>query len=314
MSPAPVPAALDFEALRLVDAVARRGSFSGAAAELGKVPSAITHAVRRLESQLDVLLFDRRGYRARLTPAGETLLRDGRPLLAAAEDLARRVQRVGSGWEDELRIAVDTLFPFDALLPLVARFQATAPTRLRFTHEVLGGTWDALIAGRADLAVGASDRAPEPQRLAPGYRSVELGRARFAFAVAPGHPLAGHAEPIPLAELRRHRQVVVGDTSQRLMPRSSGLLGSGDVLTVPSMEAKLAAQVAGLGVGYVPLHLAQPLVKRGALVLREVVAVRGERNTSTLHLAWRHDAGGRALAWWQKEIRSCAPRALRPAA
>ena len=49
-----------------------------------------------------MLLFDRRGYRARLTPAGEELLREGRHLLAAADELARRVRRVASGWEQEL--------------------------------------------------------------------------------------------------------------------------------------------------------------------------------------------------------------------
>jgi DNA-binding transcriptional LysR family regulator len=61
-SRAPDPTAvLTLEALQLVDAIARRGSFAGAAAELGRVPSAITYAVRKLEDDLDVLLFDRRG-------------------------------------------------------------------------------------------------------------------------------------------------------------------------------------------------------------------------------------------------------------
>ena len=78
--------ALTLESLQLVDAIARRGSFAGAASELGRVPSAVTYAVRRLEEDLDVLLFDRGGYRARLTPAGEELLREGRHLLAAADD------------------------------------------------------------------------------------------------------------------------------------------------------------------------------------------------------------------------------------
>ena len=63
-------AKLSLESLELVDAIARRGSFAAAAEELGRVPSAVTYAARRLEEDLDVLLFDRTGYRARLTPAG----------------------------------------------------------------------------------------------------------------------------------------------------------------------------------------------------------------------------------------------------
>jgi DNA-binding transcriptional LysR family regulator len=146
---------ISLEALQLVDAIARRGSFAAAAQELGRVPSAVTYAVRRLEDELDVLLFDRRSYRARLTPAGEELLREGRHLLAAADELARRVRRVASGWEQELTIALDNVVPFERLVPLIAAFQQVAPTQLRVRDEVLGGTWDALLAGRADLAIGA---------------------------------------------------------------------------------------------------------------------------------------------------------------
>ncbi len=69
---------LTLDSLQLVDAIARNGSFAAAAAELDRVPSAVTYAVRKLEDDLDVLLFDRSGYRARLTPAGEELLREGR--------------------------------------------------------------------------------------------------------------------------------------------------------------------------------------------------------------------------------------------
>jgi DNA-binding transcriptional LysR family regulator len=292
-----MPAALTLESLQLVDAIARRGSFAAAAKELGRVPSAVTHAVRRLEDELDVLLFDRRGYRAKLTPAGEELLREGRHLLAAADDLARRVQRVAKGWEQELRIALDTIVPFERLLPLLADFCAAAPTQLRISHEVLGGSWDALVAGRADLALGASGQSPEHDRLSAGCRSLPLGQAQFVFAVAPAHPLASMPEPLPLAELRRQRQIVVGDTSQHLAPRTAGLLGVPDLLTVPTMEAKIAAQVAGLGVGFLPEHLARAQIAAGTLVVKRTEHGRSGQSTP-LFAAWRTDARGKALDWW----------------
>ena len=243
---------LTLESLLLVDAIARRGSFAAAAEELGRVPSAVTYAARRLEGDLDALLFDRAGYRARLTPAGEELLREGRHLLAAADDLARRVQRVAAGWEQELRIALDTIIPFERFVPLLDRFCDLAPTQVRITEEVLGGTWDALLGGRADIAIGASQEGPVPHRLSIGYRSEPLDTVDLVFAVAPSHPLAGLPSPLPHAEIRRHRQIVVGDTSQELAPRTTGLVGAANVLTVPTMAAKIQAQVAGLGCGYLP--------------------------------------------------------------
>ena len=297
---------LTLEALQLVDAIARRGSFAGAAQELGRVPSAVTYAVRRLEDDLDVLLFDRRGYRARLTPAGQELLREGRHLLAAADELAQRVRRVASGWEQELTLALDNVIPFRRMVPLLDEFSRVAPTQLRVIDEVLGGTWDALLSGRADLAIGATQEGPEPSRLGTGYRSEPIGILRFVFVIAPTHPLAALPSPLPAGELRRHRQIVVADTSQRLAPRAAGLLGLADVLTVPNLTAKIEAQKAGLGCGFVPAHLVKDELARGELIVRQTDQ---ERNDSAMHFAWRNDARGKAVAWWLGKLRTSATRA-----
>ena len=298
--------ALTLDALQLIDAIARRGSFAGAAEELGRVPSAVTYAVRRLEGDLDVLLFDRRGYRARLTPAGEELLREGRHLLAAADELAQRVRRVASGWEQELTLALDNLIPFARLIPLLDEFMRVAPTQLKITDEVLGGTWDALMSGRADLAIGAIQEGPEPSRLGAGYRAEPLGSVSFVFAVAPSHPLAAVGSPLPAGELRKYRQVVVADTSQRMAPRAAGLLGLADVLTVPTLAAKIAAQKAGLGCGFLPAHLVRDALARGELIVKSTDQERGD---STMHMAWRNDARGKAVAWWLEKLRTSATRA-----
>jgi DNA-binding transcriptional LysR family regulator len=302
-------APLSLEALRLVDAVARRGSLAGAAEELGRTPSSVTYAARRLEEDFDALLFDRRGYRAKLTPAGDELLREGRQLLAAAEDLRRRVQRVARGWEGELRIALDSVLPFARLQPLIGAFCGAAPTRLRVSHEVLGGTWDALAGGRCDLAIGASAAGPSGQH-GTGFRTRRLGEVQFVFAVAPGHPLAAATAPLTPAQLRAHRQIVVGDTSQQLAPRAAGLLGAVDTITVPSMVDKIAAQVAGLGGGYVPLHLARAHVTRGELVIKRTESEREHGERVPLFAAWRADARGRAIDWWLEKLSAAEVRAM----
>ena len=299
---------LTLDALELLDTIDRRGSFAAAAAELGKVPSAITYAVRKLEDDLDVLLFDRRGYRPKLTEAGVALLREGRQLLAAADDLARRVQRVATGWEHELRIALDALVPYETLLPLLARFCDAAPTQLRFTHEVLGGTWDALHAGRVDLAIGAAQAAWSTPPAGSGIRSMEWTGVDFVFAVAARHPLAKARGPIPLTALREYRQVLVGDTSRQLPPRASGLTGARAVIVVPSMAAKLATQIEGIGIGWLPEPLARDAIKRGLLVVKTTEHSRDDGNRSTLHLAWRTDTRGKALAWWLDALRALRPR------
>src|SRR6185436_2566293 len=149
---------LSLDALQVLDAIDRKGSFASAAEELNRVPSAITYSVRQLEDGLGVEVFDRRGHRAVLTTAGRELLNEARHLLRSAADLECRVRQVAKGWEVELRLALDTLVGCEKLVGLMEEFYAQqSGTRLRLSHEVLGGTWDALASGRADLAIATGD-------------------------------------------------------------------------------------------------------------------------------------------------------------
>lgn len=291
---------LTLDAIAVIDAIARRGSFAAAAAEMGKVPSALTYTVRRLEGELDVLLFDRRGNRARLTAAGQELLDQGRLLLRAADDLVCRVKEVASGWEVELRIALDAVVCFDRVRAMLDDFyRIGAPTRLRFGHEVLDGGWDALLYDRADLAIGVGPDAPGEVPASGQYAIRPLGEVGFVWCVAPHHPLASAAEPIPAEEQVRHRAVAIASTARHLPPRSSGLLSGQDLLTVASFEQKIAVQIAGLGCGNLPEPFARPHLASGRLVARQVTQ---PQPTASLRYAWRSAARGKALAWWLERL------------
>ena len=294
---------LTLDALQAMDAIERKGSFAAAAAELHRVPSALTYTVQKLEQDLDLLLFDRSGHRARLTPAGQELMREGRRLLHAAGELECRVKRIATGWETELRIALDIVIPAAQLFSLIADFYAEeSGTRIRLTHEVLAGTWDALASGRAELALGVSGEAPA----GGGYAIRMLGYRDFVFAVAPKHPLASAPEPLTHEQIVAHRAVAIGDSSRNLQPRSVGLLTGQDVLTVPDLESKVAAQAAGLGCGYLPTHAAAPLIKSKRLVVKEVEEIKPAGN---LYYAWRSRDKGKALRWFLKRLEDQEVRA-----
>jgi DNA-binding transcriptional LysR family regulator len=287
---------LSLDALLVLDAIDRKGSFATAADELHRVPSAITYAVQKLEQDLDVVLFNRSGHRAQLTPAGRELLDSGRHLLRAAEELECRVKRVATGWETELRIAASDLIPFTRVQCVVAEFfEGGHGTQIRILREVLGGTWDALVAGRADLAVGADASMPS----GGGYTIRPLGIVDFVYAIAPDHPLAHVAEPIPAAEIMKYRSVSAADSSRNLPPASVGILSGQQVFTVPDLAAKLDAQCTGLGVGYLPCHLAAPAIDAGRLVIREV---EEPKPATQLFLAWHTKNKGKALQWFARRL------------
>ncbi len=289
---------LTLEALEALDAIERLGSFAAAAKSLHRVPSAVTYTVQRLEQDLDVMLFDRRGHRAVLTEAGLELLREGRNLLRAAGGLECRVRQVARGWEAELVIAVNEILPLEPLYALVAEYDAgQGETRLRITRESLSGCWDALAEQRADLVVGASGDPPP----GGGYASQALGEIRFVFAMAPGHPLAGEPEPLTVEARARHRAVVMADSSRRLPARTVGLVSGQETLTVPGMLDKIAAQAAGLGVGFVPETLAAAHLDSGRLLVRRI---EEEAPSEALFLAWHTRRRGKTLNWFRERLTS----------
>jgi DNA-binding transcriptional LysR family regulator len=287
---------LSLEALHIIDAIDRRGSFAKAGQELHRVPSTISYTVAKLEGELGLQVFERNGPRIVLTAAGRELLKEGRYLLKAALDLEQRVKRIASGWETELAIGMDSMFSALALGGDIGAFyQVAQRTRLRLVQETLSGPWEALLDRRVDLLVGVAGEGPA----GGGYVARPIGRMGFVFAVAPGHPLANRPEPLGRADLQDQRAVVVGDSARNMAPRTVGLLLGQDALTVPTMQLKLQFQLAGFGFGFLPQPCARAAIAQGRLVERQVEEPRADE---TFYVAWRSGDEGAALRWWRERM------------
>lgn len=118
--------ALTLEALRVMDAIDRRGSFAAAADELGRVPSALSYTMQKLEEELDVVLFDRSGHRTKFTNVGRMLLERGRVLLEAADKLTTDAEALARGWETHITIVSEALSPAWKLFPLIDKLALKA--------------------------------------------------------------------------------------------------------------------------------------------------------------------------------------------
>ncbi|HEX4879226.1 MAG TPA: LysR substrate-binding domain-containing protein [Limnobacter sp.] len=290
---------IHLETLALLELIEARGSFAAAATALNKAPSAITYQLRQLEESLDVLIYDRSGHKAKLTPAGKALLDEGRKLLENAEGLKKRVKAVANGWEAELRIVMDSVVPFEVAMPWVEAFdQLGSPTRLRFSAEVLSGSWEALFSGRADILIG-SKLDQNQFASGTGLQIQTIGESVFVFAVAPGHPLATLPEPLAVDTIRQHRAVAVGDTSRNFKPLTLGLQSGQAVLTVPNLSAKVKAQVAGLGCGWLPWHMIQDELQQGWLVVKDT---EEPMRRTPLCVARPRASTGKAMDWWSQHM------------
>ncbi|KGQ14010.1 putative HTH-type transcriptional regulator yeeY [Beauveria bassiana D1-5] len=284
------------DVLVILDALDKEGSFTAAAAKLFKTPSALSYSVQKLESDLNIQILDRSGHRARFTRTGQLLLEKGREILHSVRELEKQAIKLQQGWEHELTIGVDNAFPFSLLTPLIEAFyQSYSVTRLKFINDVLGGSWEALTEGRADIIVGAMS---EPPSLS-GFGFTLLGRLEIVFVVAPHHSLAKAQEPLPRRLVKQSRAVVVGDTSRIESARALHLLEEQEAITVFDFKTKLELQISGIGCGYMPRYMAQRYIESGALVEKQVA---GQVPYVPVWIGWNEQTAGLASEWWREKI------------
>ena len=117
---------------------------------------------------------------------------------------------------------LDSVVPFEKAIPWIQAFDALeSPTRLRFSSEVLSGTWEALYSGRADLLIGS--RLDQNQfASATGLHIQSFGNSFVCVCRGTQPSLAEVEEPVCIDTIRQYRAVAVGDTSRNFKPLTFG--------------------------------------------------------------------------------------------
>lgn len=277
--------------LLVIDVVARRGSFSAAAEELHKVPSAISYTVRLIEERLAVDLFVRMHRQVKLTPAGEYFVEEARKLIKQMEQIKFRTQQVANGWSESVSVALDTVVRERQANMLVRDFYREFPdVELHLTMEVFNGVWDALADGRADIAIGATAAVP----VGGNFDYRDMGMLTWTFVLAPDHPLADAKEPLTSDELAKYPAICLEDTSRTLPKRVTWLMDNQRRIMVPNWHSALQCLKAGLGISVVPTHMAIPLLEKRELVERELAV---KPAVSPCCLAWNKERLSPAVTW-----------------
>ncbi|MFO0584866.1 MAG: LysR family transcriptional regulator [Anaeromyxobacter sp.] len=270
----------DLDAVEALDAVVRHGGFAHAAAALHRVPSAVSYQVAKLEEQLGVKLLDRSGYRVRLTPAGEAVLKEGQKLLAQARHLAAVAEQLSAGWEPRLEIVVDGVLPLGRTLAALKTLAGErVPTRIQVKVEYQGGVQYRFEKDRADLML-VKDYTP-----APGYLAEPLAELECVLCVAPDHALAGR-RGVTQGELHEHVELSVQDSSDQGVDRHG--FGGERAFYLAGFNTKKQALLEGLGFGWMPRYLVDGDLAAGSLL--ELDYLGGSRYRFTPMLVHRLDA------------------------
>jgi DNA-binding transcriptional LysR family regulator len=278
MYPAPaerLPAArISLEQWRCLAAVVEAGGYAQAAARLHKSQSSVSYAVQKLERTLKVRAFEIHGRKAVLTGVGQMLYRRARTLLDDAGELERAARKVSAGWEAEIGLAVEVLFPTWLMFVCLNRFGAESPqTRIEWIESVLGGTAEALQTGAADLGIAA--------RVPTGRSGEPLMAVHFVPVANPDHPLHQLGREITTRDLRKHRHLVVRDSSAQ-RDKKSATLEVEQRWTVTNMSTSIGAVSRGHGFAWLPQDKIRTELEDGSL---KILPLRGGRvRTAQLYL------------------------------
>lgn len=235
------------EQWRCLIAFAETGTYSKAAEKLYRTPSSVHQALGQLAERLGVELITVKGKTSRLTTHGQALLRRARRLVDEFADLEDLAGDFAQGWEAEIGLAVESIFPAPWLSEILLAFeQQCRAIRLQLYESVLSRTDDLLLRQEVDLAI--------TPRIPPGFTGEPLAAINLVAVAHPEHPLHQLNHDITPQELAAHRQFVVRDEGSR--PVSAGWQGSERRWTVSSFSRSLECVEQGLGFARFP----EPLI------------------------------------------------------
>ncbi len=273
---------LSLDAVEALEAIADAGSFQAAAHRLRKAQSAISYAIKQLESSLGVTLFDRSGHRATLTPAGVALLDEGRSLLARARRMESLARQFSAGFEPRLDLIVDGVVPMQPILAALKQLgDEGVPTHIQVTMEYLSGVQRRFERDDADLMIAMS------WQRRPNLTAWPLPEVTLVLVASAQHPAAQSREPHTVRSLQPHIELSVHDSSDATRGLDTNEFGGGRVFYLSDFHSKGEALRLGLGYGWMPLALVADDLTCGRLVA--LPFTEGGRRTFTPMLIHRED-------------------------
>jgi DNA-binding transcriptional LysR family regulator len=247
--------------LRTFVAAVDEGSFSAAGRKLRRAQSVVSQTLANLEAQLGVKLFDRSERYPKLTEEGRSLLPDARAVADNIDEFKARARAMREGLEPELAVAMDVMYPMEALTRAAMHSRKAYPhTPLRLYVEALGAVVKPVLDRHCSIGiVGSLPSIPDELQVEP------LLDLPFITVVSPAHPLAGKRGPVSSSAAGKQVQLVLTDRSALTSGRDFGVV-SPLTWRLADLGAKHAFLRAGLGWGHMPLHMVQEDLDKKTLV------------------------------------------------
>ncbi|MBJ9977256.1 LysR family transcriptional regulator [Pseudomonas sp. S75] len=268
------------DTIQLFLAVLDSGSFSAAARQLGKVPSAVSMAIGNIEAELGYPLFERGSREVRATDRARALEPHARLIAEQLGLLQVHALELSCGLESSLSIAVVPDLDPAPLLAAISRLGQRYPL---LDIELLSAPQEdalhLLDSGRVGLCLAFAELQVDPQR---SFQHV--GSESLVATLSPEHPALRAGRIRDLEDLVDLRQILVHSRDLPLRDTRS-LIGTAHWRT-DSLDLAIAMVEAGLGWGDLPASRIAPAIAAGRLVQLTFGNTRNELQLP-VHALWR---------------------------
>ena len=252
----------------LLERVVELGSFARAAEETHRSQSSVSYNLALLQERLGVALLVQAGRKAVLTPEGELLLNQVKPLLNAFTLLETRATTLRNGMRTRLDVVVDSIFPRRHLFAILRQFQQRYPQTEVHLTEILENAGEALTQSEADVMVLT-------RRQDVTGRGEWLMNIDFVAVAHREHPLFERDTPLTDEMLRPWPLIQIAGQNYAAPP-------GGEAWTFSTIDAAIDAVMYQVGYGWLPEERIQQQLESG--VLKTLLLNHGTRRATPLHL------------------------------
>ncbi|WP_153914538.1 LysR family transcriptional regulator [Shewanella sp. TC10] len=245
------------EQWRIIQSVVDFGGYAQAAEKLNKSQSSLNHAVAKLQTQLGIQLLEVKGRKAYLTEQGEVLLRRSRHLTQTVDELEQLANNLGEGWEPNLTIAREIIYPMHYLVDALKAFLPhSRGTRVTIIDSVMTGTHELILNNAADIAICGIP--------AKGHIAEPICESELFLVCSPSHSLAKQKVIADEQALAQYLQVVIKDTATH-KTADTGWLKAEQRWTVSNFHEAKNILKTGIGFCWAPAYLVADDIAKGEL-------------------------------------------------
>lgn len=265
---------MTLDQLKSLQAIVEGGSLRAASESLNRTPPTISVAIKNLEEELGLKIFDRDQYRNTLTPQGKKLYEQAKLVLSQAQTLQKLATQLVAGEETEVGIAFTSAIPVSPIIRTIRQCKEEFPaTRLEVYSEIGLGPMELLENGQASIVI-----IPWMQNNHK-LESIHFMNMRFKSVIAADSPLLKNYDAVPKAIMKRYPQVIIG--GRLSSSKNYGVLEGGDQWRVNDFQTKKEIIMQGMGWGSLPEHLIKKELAQGLLA---PIKVEGDPDIPNIEL------------------------------